>query len=261
MQNCFLFSEYGLPKKIMSDWGGNFISDKFKTFSRSLNIEQEFISSYCHQSNRQVEACIKCIKQTLKIFFDTQSDQHIALLKIRSTPLGPGLPSTVTLLFNCSIRGIMSPINIPLICINNDDEHYKELVKRQTKNDNNHDTSRNYALISIGSTVAVQWEDSGLWTYATIIWNGDHNHSDRSYTICITKTGWLITKHVKSTQITDEHYLWDQLDKHIVTDPLEDIVKQIEKQTPMNHTYMYKEQLKTLKMELMQVIHNKKAWQ
>ena len=25
-----IFSEYGLPKKIMSDTGGNFISDKFK---------------------------------------------------------------------------------------------------------------------------------------------------------------------------------------------------------------------------------------
>ena len=27
-----IFSEFGLPKKIMSDAGGNFISDKFKEF-------------------------------------------------------------------------------------------------------------------------------------------------------------------------------------------------------------------------------------
>ena len=79
----------------------------------------------------------------------------------------------------------------------------------------------------------------------------------------ITKTGWHITrnsKNVKSTQITAEQYLKDQLDKHIVADPLEDILNQIENQTPMNHIYTQNKQLKTLKMELIWVTH-KKAWQ
>ena len=31
-----IFSEYGLPKKIISDAGGNFISDNFKQFSKIL---------------------------------------------------------------------------------------------------------------------------------------------------------------------------------------------------------------------------------
>ena len=47
---------------------------------------------------------------------------------------------------------------------------------------------------------------------------------------------------MKSRHIRAEQYLQDQLDKHIVTDPLEDILKQIEKQTPMNHTEIHKEQ-------------------
>ena len=50
-----IFAEYGIPKKIMSDSGGNFVSDKFKTFCKSLNIEQAFSSSYHHQSNGQVK--------------------------------------------------------------------------------------------------------------------------------------------------------------------------------------------------------------
>ena len=72
--------------------------------------------------------------------------------------------------------------------------------------------------------------------------------------------GWLITrnsKHVKPIQITAKQYIWDQLDKHIVTHPLDDILKQIEEQTSINHTYIHKEQLKTLKMELKWVTHNK----
>ena len=37
-----IFTEYGIPKKIMSDSGCNFISDQLKTFCKSLNIEQVF---------------------------------------------------------------------------------------------------------------------------------------------------------------------------------------------------------------------------
>ena len=61
-----IVSEYGLPKKIMSNAGGNFISDKFKRFCHSMNIEQAVSSTYHQQNNGQVEACIKFIKCTMK---------------------------------------------------------------------------------------------------------------------------------------------------------------------------------------------------
>ena len=63
--------------------------------------------------------------------FDTKSDPHTVLLQIRSTPLGPGLPSPATLLFNHTIKGIMSTINRPPTGVNNSDEHYEALVKKQ----------------------------------------------------------------------------------------------------------------------------------
>ena len=97
------------------------ISDKFKTFCRSLNIQQAFSSSYHHHSNGQMEECIKVIKHSN--CFDTKSHPHIALLQIRSTPLKPRLPSPTTLLCNSLIRGIMPTINRPLIGVNNDDEY------------------------------------------------------------------------------------------------------------------------------------------
>ena len=67
-----IFAEYGLPKKIMSDSGRNFVSDKFRTFCKSLKIQQAFSSSYHHQSNGQVEACIKLVKHTLKKCFESK---------------------------------------------------------------------------------------------------------------------------------------------------------------------------------------------
>ena len=75
-----IFAEYRIPKRIMSDSGDNFISEKFKNFCKSPNIELAVSLSYHHESNRQVEACIKSVKCTLKIFFDSRTDPHIALM-------------------------------------------------------------------------------------------------------------------------------------------------------------------------------------
>ena len=61
-----IFSENHLPKKIMSDTGGNFVSDKFKQFYKNLNTGQAISTSYYHQSNEQVVAFIKFIKCTIK---------------------------------------------------------------------------------------------------------------------------------------------------------------------------------------------------
>ena len=106
-----IFSEYGLLKKIMSDAGSIFVSDRCKQFYKNLNTEQATSSSYYHQSNGPIEVCIKFMKCTFKQCTDTKTVIHIALMQIRATPLEPGLPSTATLLFKHSIEGIMQIID------------------------------------------------------------------------------------------------------------------------------------------------------
>ena len=64
-----------------------------------MNIEQVTSSSYHHQSNGQVEACMKFVKHTMEKCIET-NDIHIALLHIRATPLEPELPIQAMLLFN-----------------------------------------------------------------------------------------------------------------------------------------------------------------
>ena len=73
----------------------------------------------------QVVECIKSLKPMLKKYKDT-NDPHIALLQIRSTPLGQGLLSPATLLF-------MLILNRPPANTDNDDEHEEALVQRQVK--------------------------------------------------------------------------------------------------------------------------------
>ena len=82
-----IFLEYGLPKTIMSDAGGNFILDRFRQCCKCMSMEQIASSSLHHQSNGQVEACIKFIKCTMKKCMETNDDIHITLLQIRVTPL------------------------------------------------------------------------------------------------------------------------------------------------------------------------------
>ena len=130
----------------MSDAGSNFISEKFKHFCKSLNIEQAALSSYHHQSNRQVEVCIKFVKCTLKKYFDSRTNPHMGLLHIQTTLLGQGLLSPATMLFSHLIRCIMPVFNRLPVGIDNDDEHHKALIERQNRNDKGKDTSKKFCF-------------------------------------------------------------------------------------------------------------------
>ena len=47
--------------------------------------------------------------------------------------------------------------------------------------------------IPIKSTEAVQLEDGGSWTHGAVEGKDNYNHHDRSYNICITRTGQQVT--------------------------------------------------------------------
>ena len=66
------------------------------------------------------------------------------------------------------------PVNI-----DNDDEHHKNLMHRQGKNDQDNNTSKIFMSIPIESTVAVQSEDGGSWTHGTVVGKGNHSQHNR----------------------------------------------------------------------------------
>ena len=61
-----VLAKFGLLKKIVSDAGVIFISGHFKQFFRQLNIDKAIMSSYQHQSNGPMEACMKSVNHTIK---------------------------------------------------------------------------------------------------------------------------------------------------------------------------------------------------
>ena len=78
----------------------NFVSEKFRHFSKSINVQQAVSLAYHHQSNGQVKACIKFIKQTFKKCAESGRDKNIALLHLCTMPIGQGLLSLTTIMFN-----------------------------------------------------------------------------------------------------------------------------------------------------------------
>ena len=128
-----VFAGYGIPKRVMSDAGGNFISESCKNYYNNLNIEKAVSSSYHKQSNGQVEACIKVSTFTMKKCFVSEGDLHIAMLQLRTAPLGQGLQSPATLLFTHPVRDIIPVIDRLPITTDNDEEHHKALTNRQCR--------------------------------------------------------------------------------------------------------------------------------
>ena len=192
-----IFAEYGIPHKLMSDAGTNFVSEKFRHFCRSINVEQTVSSAYHHQSNGQVKACIKFIKQTFKKCTESGRDKTIGLLQVHTMPIGQGLPSLVTIMFNRQVQGIMPVVDQKPLGQDHDDDHHIKLVDRQRKNDN--DTSPVFSNIPIGSAVAVQHEDSSLWTHGMAVGKGNHNHHGISYVIQLTNNGRCISRKQVTT--------------------------------------------------------------
>ena len=94
----------------------------------------------------------------------------------------------------------MAKSNGPLMNSNNNDQHYEALAKWQTMNDQTNDIFRHYAFL-IGPTVAAQHDDGGLLVHDTAVRRGDHNHSNRSYIICFTKTGPILKQQTDETEI------------------------------------------------------------
>ena len=94
------------------------------------------------------------LSQHLKKCAKSGRDINMPQLQICTTPLGPGLPSLVTLLFNRQVQGIMPILDCKPIWWDQDDDHYGKLMDRQHKNDN--DTPPVFPYIPTGSAVVVQ---------------------------------------------------------------------------------------------------------
>ena len=194
-----VFSEYGIPRCIVSDAGSNFTSEEFKTFARRLGIKLKTTSSYHHASNGQVENCVKTIKSMMKKC-DGQ-DYRIGLLMLRNTPITGMTKSPAEILQGRKLKTILPQASVEMTNEMEREEIIIDLHRKQELMKKNHDrrsgvTMRPEDTYQKGERVMVQKEDQGPWTEGIIL-EKNEDHNDRSYKILVVATKRNITRNVK----------------------------------------------------------------
>ena len=102
-----VFSEYGVPKTVMSDNGPQFSSKEFRTFARQYCFDHITSSPRYAQSNGLVERMIQTIKQCLKKCAAAGHDPYLAMLIYRATPLNNSIPAPAELLNGRKYRALL----------------------------------------------------------------------------------------------------------------------------------------------------------
>ena len=80
------FSRHGIPKKVVSDNGSQFVSEEFANFAKEWEFSHKPTSPYHSRSNAKAEAAVKIVKTMLKKAHRDKKDPWLAILDWRSTP-------------------------------------------------------------------------------------------------------------------------------------------------------------------------------
>ncbi len=99
-----IFTEFGMPKTIMADFGSQYTSEEFKRRCKEMNISITYSSPYHHQTNSVAERAIGTVKHLWK---KSKENKATALWMYRITPLDDHLPSPYEMLFNRKPRSFL----------------------------------------------------------------------------------------------------------------------------------------------------------
>ena len=91
-----IFSEYGVPKSIVTDNGPCYSHEYFKEMMKKMGIHHITTSPHHHQSNGLAEGYMRIIKSLLQK--ETGDDPHAVIFIYHSTPLSDTLPSPFEML-------------------------------------------------------------------------------------------------------------------------------------------------------------------
>ncbi|XP_020906409.1 uncharacterized protein K02A2.6 [Exaiptasia diaphana] len=204
-----IFSEFGIPRKVISDNGPQYSSQEFANFSTEYGFEHSTSSPHYHQANGKVERFVATVKNTLQKCNETKEDPAMALLAVRNTPIASNLPSPVQLMFQ---RKIDDGLLLKSSTHDNSSEVLTQHRQRhiQQYNSKAHDKPD----LEIGQSVRIQNPTTKLWdpaivtqklleprSYEVEASNGATYRRNRRH---INTTGEVFTKKEPPTDDTQE---------------------------------------------------------
>ena len=94
-----IFARHGIPEKVVTDNGRQFVSSEFQNFADKWNFVHTTSSPYFPQSNGQAERAVQIAKRILQ-----QEDPFLALLSYRTTATSPTAVSPAELAMGRKLR-------------------------------------------------------------------------------------------------------------------------------------------------------------
>lgn len=164
-----IFSEQGIPLKVVSDNGPQFASQEYKAFAREWGFQHGTSSPHYPQSNGLVERAIQTVKRTLTKVQEAKGDLHLALLSLRTTPVDTDMPSPDELLQGRKMRNTLPAKTDGLSPLQS--EVYEKLIARQNRQKENFDNRgvKELPPLRAGEKVLAREHDTGLWSPATVV--------------------------------------------------------------------------------------------
>ncbi|XP_048582171.1 uncharacterized protein K02A2.6-like isoform X2 [Nematostella vectensis] len=127
-----IFEEHGIPDKLVTGHDTQFTSALFKGFSSTYGFIHTTTSPYYKEANGFIERNVQTVKDLLQKCKESGQDPHLAMLCLRTTPLGHTLPSPAELL-NSRIYQSNLPATSRHALLNKPD--YDANVKLQARQD------------------------------------------------------------------------------------------------------------------------------
>jgi len=167
------FATFGIPEKIFSDGGPQFISTEYKDWCKRWAIEDIVSSPYNHQSNGLAENSVKEMKKLLHCLHKSRAkkvdkEEWVrALLIYVNTPKRPINLSPSQIMFGRDLRDGLTPIRDLLT------PEHRAAIERRAKAIQDHQLSLDkpdrLPPLPVGQRVAVQDPTTKKWTKQGVI--------------------------------------------------------------------------------------------
>ena len=185
-----VFSQFGIPKELITDNGPEFSSHKFRSFSKTWDILHKTISPHYHQSNGLAERSIQTVKRTVNKAKLNSEDHFLVMLSLNLLPDQNGT-SPAEKLFGRKLRTTL-PSLIP--------STQSIATEKHTITQN---LGRNLPEIAPGKTVRIRTDAQNIWDKKGIVVS--QNNRPRLYDI-LNERGNIITRNRRHLLPTTEKF-------------------------------------------------------
>ncbi|XP_067949771.1 uncharacterized protein [Watersipora subatra] len=177
------FSRYGIPHKVQSENGPQFMPAEFASFSREWDVIHKTSSPVCQQSNGKAESAVKIVKKPMRRF----QDPYQALLKYRNTPTAVMSTSPVERMLGRSTRFML------LTEVDNKREKNETVLKEKQKKklvtQTSHDKgAKDLRTLNFGDPVLLKDFKASKWCHGKIL----DQLADRSPTVWNENTDAIV---------------------------------------------------------------------